>query len=111
MEVYPGFAGKEVLYDWHGAVVGVATGGCVQIGDGDAEEVSLALQYMVIICVVMICKEGGLCVWGWLCLAVEARGSSSKGLEVCWAAAADGSLTAEVLQYHFELQSSWLQCP
>jgi hypothetical protein len=27
VEVYPGFAGKEVLYDWHGAVVGVATGG------------------------------------------------------------------------------------
>jgi electron-transferring-flavoprotein dehydrogenase len=26
VEVYPGFAGKEVLYDWHGAVVGVATG-------------------------------------------------------------------------------------
>jgi hypothetical protein len=26
VEVYPGFGGKEVLYDWHGAVAGVATG-------------------------------------------------------------------------------------
>ncbi|KAI8470583.1 MAG: hypothetical protein J3K34DRAFT_451770 [Monoraphidium minutum] len=26
VEVYPGFAGKEVLYDWEGAVSGVATG-------------------------------------------------------------------------------------
>lgn len=26
VEVYPGFAGKEVLYDWHGSVAGVATG-------------------------------------------------------------------------------------
>jgi hypothetical protein len=28
VEIYPGFAGKEVLYDWNGAVVGVATGAC-----------------------------------------------------------------------------------
>lgn len=26
VDVFPGFAGKEVLYDWHNAVVGVATG-------------------------------------------------------------------------------------
>lgn len=26
VEIYPGFAGKDVLYDWNNAVVGVGTG-------------------------------------------------------------------------------------
>lgn len=26
VEIYPGFAGRDVLYDWDGAVVGVGTG-------------------------------------------------------------------------------------
>jgi hypothetical protein len=51
VEIYPGFAGKEVLYDWSGAVVGVATGVCVLW----AADVSL-------MCVLGVCL--GECEWG-----------------------------------------------
>eukprot|EP00775_Hariotina_reticulata_P005691 gene5691-5929_t len=37
VEIYPGFAGKEVLYDWHNSVVGVATGDMGIAKDGQVK--------------------------------------------------------------------------
>jgi len=117
VEVYPGFAGKEVLYDWHGAVVGVATGGGVEIEYGNAEAVFVDTALQVHLQCEVLWGKGGRGEYvlggegGWLCLAVEAGGSSSEVYEVHWTAAADGSLTAQVLQSHFEIQSKWLLCP
>jgi electron-transferring-flavoprotein dehydrogenase len=38
VEIFPGFAGKEVLYDWHGGVAGVATGDFGIAKDGSKKD-------------------------------------------------------------------------